>query len=85
MAIFWYACSSVWQWNLEKIYRNSRRGICLDNKLKELAKLFIIIICALIFSLIITKVTNREFKWWITIGVFLGSYLGSQIFKQKES
>lgn len=68
-----------------ELIKISRRGSYLDNNLKELAKLFIIIICALIFSLIITKVTNREFKWWITIGVFLGSYLGSRIFKKKES
>lgn len=56
----------------------------ISNFLKEILKLILIISIGLIISFIVTAITGAPFRWWITIGIFTGIYVGIRLFNKKN-
>lgn len=54
----------------------------MKNIFKEIIKLGSLIVLGLIISFSLSRITGREFTWWITVGAFIGGYLGSKLFKK---
>lgn len=56
----------------------------ISNFLKEILKLILIISIGLIISFIVTAITGTPFRWWITIGIFTGIYVGIRLLNKKN-
>ena len=55
-----------------------------SNFLKELMKLILILAAGLLISFTLSKITGMQFRWWITVGIFTGGYIGSQLVKKRK-
>lgn len=55
-----------------------------SNFLKELMQLILILAAGLLISFTLSKITGMQFRWWITVGIFTGGYIGSQLVKKRK-
>ncbi len=55
-----------------------------SNFLKELMKLILTVAAGLLISFTLSKISGMQFRWWITVGIFTGGYIGSQLVKKRK-
>lgn len=56
----------------------------MNHLIKETIHFLSLLLISLLISFLLTKLTGGPFKWWITIGLLSGNYLGKYLFRKKQ-